>query len=131
MTDRRPDRVYGIVTRDGRAFLVERDGSLTLPGGVFRPLADNRKTELKAHLFDQLGIDARNIWAQGAFDYQAPGEERAWFSGFYTVWEWAGEPPTGTGRWLTKDEVAETDGLPAALRTLLLSVLDSVPMRTR
>ena len=131
MTDRRPDRVYGILVKEGEVFLRDcgagRDG---LPGGVFRPLAEHRKVELRAHLYDQLGIEARSIWAQGAFDYQDPAEEGPGFSGFYTAWEWDGEIRPGTGRWAGKDDVVRSE-LPASLRILLLSVLDTLAVRTR
>lgn len=127
--DKRPDCVYGILVRDGQVFLAWHEGALCLPGGVFRPLAEDRKVELKAHLFDQLGIDARAIWAQGAFDYQHPAETGARFSGFYTVWEWANEVPAGAGLWLDADGVNETE-LPTSLRILLISVLNTLAVRT-
>lgn len=129
MRDDRPEKVYGILVRDGRAFLLARGGEYGLPGGEFRPMAEDRKVELQAHLLDQLGIVARTIWAQGAFDYQAPGDERAFFSGFYTVWEWEGEVPTHRGRWVGPEELAEVQ-LPPSLRILLLSVLTMQALRT-
>lgn len=130
MSDRRPDCVYGILVRDGRVFVRWSGDEAGLPGGVFRPLAEDRKVELRAHLWDQLGIEARAIWAQGAFDYRNPGEaggER--FSGFYTVWEWAPEVQPEAGRWLTSEQI-ETSGLPPSLRILLLSVLATQAMKT-
>jgi hypothetical protein len=130
MTDRRPERVYGILVRDGRVFLRDCEGALGLPGGVFRPLADHRKNELKAHLYDQLGVMAVAIWAQGAFDYQAPCESEPQFAGFYTVWEWEGNVPADAGQWLDKQAVEESN-LPPSLRILLYSVLDTLAMRTR
>lgn len=131
MTDRRPERVYGVLVDDGRVFLRARGANeLGLPGGVFRPLAEDRKVELKAHLQDDLGIRATRLWAQGGFDYQAPGEAVAVFSGFYSVWEWDGEVPGDCGRWVTRDELAWVAGLPQSLRILLLSVLETVAMRT-
>ncbi|HMO96228.1 MAG TPA: hypothetical protein PKD27_08895, partial [Tepidiformaceae bacterium] len=74
MTDRRPDCVYGILIREGRVFVRAMDGGPGLPGGVFRPLAEDRKVELRAHIWDQLGIEVRAVWAQGAFDYRNPDE---------------------------------------------------------
>ena len=94
---------------------------IALPGGSFPPLAADRKAELRGHLLDQLGIVGRTIWAQGAFDYQRPGDERACFSGFYSVWEWDGEPPEDGGYWLDASEVAAS-GLPPSLKILLTSV---------
>ncbi|MCC7363572.1 MAG: hypothetical protein IT303_04300 [Dehalococcoidia bacterium] len=129
MTDRRPDRVYGILVRDRRAFVAAYPAGMGLPGGVFPPLADHRKNELTTLLYDQLGVWARSIWAQGAFEYQHPAEDQPWFSGFYTVWEWEGEPRPGTGQWLDEAAVLES-GLPAPLRILLLSVLNTQVMRT-
>lgn len=131
MTDRRPACVYGILVRDRRVFLRSfAGGALGLPGGVFRPLADDRKVELRAHLYDQLGIDARAIWAQGAFDYTDPASSGEAFSGFYTVWDWDGEPPTDAGCWLDAPALA-TAALPDSLRVLLLSVVDTLAVRTR
>ncbi|MCK9520054.1 MAG: hypothetical protein M0R74_13675 [Dehalococcoidia bacterium] len=129
MTDRRPERVYGILVREGQVFLRHQAGALGLPGGVFRPLADHRKNELKAHLYDQLGILADLIWAQGAFDYQAPGEAAAHFSGFYSIWGWEGEIPGPAGVWLDKQAVIDSNLAPS-LRILLVSVLDTLAMRT-
>lgn len=130
MTDRRPERVYGILVREGRVFLAATGGGLGLPGGVFRPMAEDRKVELKAHLWDQLGIEARAIWAQGAFDYQAPGEEREFFSGFYTVWDWTGEVASEAGIWAGVDSLALMP-LTASLKILLTSVLNTQALRTR
>jgi hypothetical protein len=131
MSDRRPARVYGILVRDGQVFLAAHDGGLGLPGGVFRPMAEDRKVELKAHLWDQLGIEASAVWAQGAFDYQHPAEDRAWFSGFYSVWEWKGDLPATAGQWLGQDAVTAAPGLPPSLRILLITVINTVAMRTR
>jgi hypothetical protein len=129
MTDRRPDRVYGILVRPGQVFLRDVAGALGLPGGIFRPLAEDRKVELRAHLWDQLGIEASAIWAQGAFDYQDPSESRPWFSGFYTVWQWQPEPPPHAGRWLSREDVMAA-ALPTSLRILLISVLDTIAIKT-
>jgi hypothetical protein len=130
MTDARPECVYGILVRDGRVFLRRYGDQLAPPGGVFRPLAEDRKVELKAHLFDQLGIRASAVWAQGAFRYQHALEERERFSGFYTVWDWEGEVPPAAGDWL--DESAVSTGVaPASLRVLLISVLATLALRTR
>jgi hypothetical protein len=129
MTDRRPDRVYGILVRPEQVFLRAVDGALGLPGGVFRPLADDRKAELRAHLWDQLGVEAEAIWAQGAFDYQDPAEDRPFFSGFYTVWRWQPDPPPNLGRWLSHDDILRAS-LPPPLRILLISVLDTIAIRT-
>jgi hypothetical protein len=129
MTDRRPDCVYGILVRGDRVFLRAMDGHFGLPGGVFRPLAEDRKVELKAHLWDQLGIEARAVWAQGAFEYRNPEEDREKFCGFYSVWEWDGDVPDETGRWLTADELAMT-AVPASLRILLFSVLQTQAVKT-
>ncbi len=129
MSDRRPDRVYGILVRNDRVFLRAFGDRLGLPGGIFRPLAEDRKAELRAHLHDQLGIDARAIWAQGAFDYRNPDEDEARFSGFYTVWEWQPETPAAPGRWMDSDEVLASALVPS-LRILLLSVLATLAIRT-
>lgn len=129
MSDRRPDRVYGILVRAGRVFVGRYEGGEGLPGGEFRPLADHRKHELTAQLWDELGIWAEKIWAQGAFDYCHPTESREWFSGFYSVWDWQGEIPPGAGRWLDDEGVAASE-LPASLRILLLSVLNTAAVRT-
>src|SRR4051794_28818053 len=104
MSDRRPECVYGVLVRDGRVFLVDCDGEPGLPGGVFRPLAEDRKVELRGHLYDQLGIEAKSIWAQGAFLYRHPREERERFSGFYTVWEWSPEFDESAGRWVGAED---------------------------
>jgi hypothetical protein len=130
VTDRRPERVYGILVRDGRAFLVRRGDRLGLPGGVFRPLAEDRKVELRAHLMDQLGVDATRIWAQGAFEYQDPAESEPAFAGFYSVWEWNGELPDSAGEWLDLDGLAGA-ALAPSLRILLMSVLNTLALRTR
>jgi hypothetical protein len=130
MTDRKPDRVYGVLVRDARVFLERRGAGLALPGGVFRPMAEDRKVELKAHLFDSFGIVATAVWAQGGFMYQRPGEEDEWFSGFYSVWEWDGEMPEDAGVWLDEDEVAASR-LTTSVKILLTSVLNTVAMRTR
>ena len=142
MSDRRPDCIYGILVRDGAVFLSQHPavagrpeaGSaaavLAVPGGIFRPLADDRKAELKAHLYDQLAIMARAVWAQGAFMYQHPLERRPRFSGFYTVWEWDGDLSDELGVWLDAEGVTASS-LPAPLRVLLLSVLATLALRTR
>jgi hypothetical protein len=129
MSDRRPDCVYGVLVREGRVFLRLMDGHFALPGGVFRPMAEDRKVELKAHLWDQLGIEARAVWAQGAFEYRNPDEEREKFCGFYSVWEWDGKVEEREGRWLTADELAMT-AVPASLRILLFSVLQTQAVKT-
>ena len=129
MSDRRPDCVYGILVRGDRVFLSLTDGHFGLPGGVFRPMAEDRKDELKAHLWDQLAIEARAVWAQGAFDYRNPEEDREKFCGFYSVWEWDGEVPETSGRWLTADELGMT-AVPASLRILLFSVLQTQAVKT-
>ncbi len=129
MRDDRPERVYGILVREGRAFLTEHARGLGLPGGEFRPRAQDRKIELQAHLLDQLGIVARRIWAQGAFDYQHPEDDRPYFSGFYTVWEWDGDVPANRGRWVSAAELEDLP-LPTSLRILLLSVLSTQVLRT-
>ena len=98
--DSRPERVYGVLVRGGTVFLSAHDGRFGLPGGVFRPLAEDRKVELKGHLEEQLGIRATAVWAQGGFDYQHPAEGRPTFCGFYSVWEWEGDVPDSAGRWL-------------------------------
>jgi hypothetical protein len=130
MSDRRPECVYGVLVRERRAFLLRTEAGRGLPGGVFRPLAEDRKIELRAHLYDQLGIEARAIWAQGAFLYKHPAEERERFSGFYTVWEWDGDIPEDAGEWLDADAVTASDLAPA-IRVLLLSVLATLALRTR
>lgn len=129
MSDRRPDCVYGILVRDGRAFVKWYGAESGLPGGVFRPLAEDRKVELRAHLWDQLGIEARAVWAQGAFAYRNPDENTERFSGFYSVWEWDPDVPAAAGRWLSSDEVAAST-MPPSLRILLLSVLATLAMKT-
>lgn len=130
MSDRRPDRVYAILVRDGRAFLANAGRGLAPPGGVFRPMAEDRKVELKVHLYEQLGIEARAIWAQGGFMYQRPGEEDEHFSGFYSVWGWDGEVPEGAGRWVGPDDLAALT-VPPSLKILLLSVLSTNAEHTR
>lgn len=129
MSDRRPECVYGVLVRDERVFLARYGDALGLPGGVFRPLAEDRKVELRGHLADQLGITARAIWGQGAFLYRHPSEEHERFSGFYTVWEWDGDVSTGAGEWLDSDAVATRD-LPPSLRILLMSVIATLALRT-
>ncbi len=129
MTDRRPDCVYGILIREGRVFLRSMDGALGLPGGLFRPLAEDRKVELRAHIWDQLAIEARAVWAQGAFDYRNPDEETERFSGFYTVWEWEPDPAPQLGRWFDADQVAESTLAPS-LRILLQSVIATQAVKT-
>ena len=129
MTDKKPDCVYALLVRDGRVFVRAIDGHFGLPGGVFRDMAEDRKVELRAHLWDQLGIDARSIWAQGAFQYRNPDEEREKFSGFYSVWEWDGDVHDAAGRWLNSDEIAMT-AVPASLRILLFSVLQTQAVKT-
>lgn len=132
MSDRRPECIYGVLVRQGQVFLTHagNPGVLALPGGIFRPLAEDRKVELKAHLYDQLGILSSAVWAQGAFLYQHPAEPGPRFSGFYTVWEWEGEVPETAGVWLDSESVAAS-GLPVPVRVLLLSVLATLALRTR
>jgi hypothetical protein len=130
MSDRRPDCIYGVLVREGRVFLPRVGEGVGLPGGVFRPLAEDRKVELRAHLYDQLGIDARAIWAQGAFLYRQPGEEQERFSGFYTVWEWDGAIADDAGVWVDA-EALDGVAVVAPLRILLLSVLATSAVRTR
>lgn len=129
--DQRPDAVYGILVRAGRVFVASYPGGRGVPGGAFRPLADDRKVELRAHLWDQLGLETRAVWAQGAFLYRHPREEREQFAGFYTVWEWDGEPPAGSGEWLDERAVVAAADLPASLRILLTTVLNTIAIRTR
>lgn len=131
MTDQRPDRVYGVLVRDGHVFLSAHEGRFGLPGGAFRPLAEDRKVELKGRLEEQLGVRATAVWAQGGFDYQHPSEDRPWFSGFYSVWEWQGAVSEAAGRWLDEEQVTWLPGLPVSLRILLISVLETVAVRTR
>jgi hypothetical protein len=131
MHDQRPERVYGILVRDGRVFLARYAGGMGLPGGVFRPMAEDRKVEVKAHLWDQLGIEASAVWAQGAFLYRHPAEEREWFSGFYSVWEWTGEVAERAGDWVDSAGLADVPGLPPSLRILLTTVANTIAMRTR
>jgi hypothetical protein len=121
--------VYAVLVREGRVFVRAMDGHFGLPGGIFRPMAEDRKVELRAHLWDQLGIEGRSVWAQGAFDYRNPDEDREKFCGFYTVWEWDGEVPESAGRWLSADDIAMT-ALPSSLRILLFSVLQTQAVRT-
>jgi hypothetical protein len=130
MTDKRPERVYGVLRRDDRVFLRRTPGGLGLPGGLFQPMAEDRKVELRAHVFDQLGVSAKNIWAQGAFAYRDAADDREAFSGFYTIWDWDGDVPERAGEWLGRDDIAAA-GLPGSLRILLLSILDTVAMKTR
>lgn len=92
-------------------------------------MAEDRKVELRAHLLDQLGIVARTIWAQGAFYYQGPDDDRPHFAGFYSVWEWDGAVPEHAGRWVCVDDLAQAT-LPTSLRILLLSVLTMQALRT-
>ena len=129
MTDRRPDRVYGILVRDGRVFVTRASGDVGLPGGVFRPMAEDRKVELKAHLWDQLQIEATRVWAQGAFLYRNPDEDRDVFSGFYTVWEWEGGVDPALGEWLDLEGVERSAFVPS-VKILLTSVLNTTALRT-
>ena len=131
MSDRRPDRVYGVLVREGELFMSAHEGQFALPGGVFQPMAEDRKAELKVYLLEQLGVRATAVWAQGGFDYQHPAEREPHFSGFYSVWEWQGEPTLGAGRWLNEEQVTWLPGLPGSLRVLLISVLETVALRTR
>jgi hypothetical protein len=110
-------------------FVRAMEGHFGLPGGVFRPMAEDRKVELRAHLWDQLGIEATSIWAQGAFEYRNPDEDAEKFCGFYSVWEWDGDVPESAGRWMTADELART-AVPASLRILLFSVLQTQAVKT-
>ena len=105
-------------------------GKLGLPGGEFRELAADRKVELTAHIYDQLGVEARSIWAQGAFDYQDATEDHPHFSGFYSVWELDGAIEARKGVWLDAAAVADAP-IPTSLRVLLTSLLDTRAMRTR
>lgn len=130
MTDLRPDRVYGILVKDGQAFLCRYGDRLGLPGGIFRPMADDRKAEVRGHLFDQLGIMSRAVWAQGAFIYHHPAEDIPQFAGFYTVWEWDGDVPDEAGEWMDADQIAQAD-VETALRVLLLSVVATQAVHTR
>jgi hypothetical protein len=130
MPDTRPDRVYGIIVRDGRVFLRDTGRGYGLPGGVFRPLAEDRKTEIRAHLFDQLGVVPLRTWAQGAFMYRDAAEDDEAFSGFYTVWDWSGEVPDAAGLWVDREMLPGIPGLPGSLRILLLSVLETVAIKT-
>lgn len=123
--DNRPACVYGILVRDGRAFMMHYGNARGLPGGVFRELAEDRKVELAQHIEDQLGVAATHIWAQGAFDYQHPAESKRLFSGFYSVWDWEGDVREDAGSWVGLDEVAGLD-VPPSLRILLTSVLSTV-----
>ena len=130
MSDRRPDCVYGILVREGRVFLRLFDGGYGLPGGVFRPLAEDRKVELRAHLFDQLGIGARNVWAQGAFDYRNPDETCERFCGFFSVWDWDGDVPSRAGDWFDASGVPAAPALHTSLRILLLRILATLALKT-
>ena len=131
MSDRRPERLYGILVRDGRVFMRLDGGRLALPGGPFPPLAEDRKAELSGHISEQLGVTVRTLWAQGAFAYAEPGAGPEAFSGFYTAWDWEGEPPAGGGAWLDAEQVQWAPGIAPSLRILLLSVLDTKAVRTR
>jgi hypothetical protein len=128
--DNRPERVYGILVRDHCVYLTSYGDEHGLPGGVFRPLAEDRKVELAEHIRDQLGVEARAIWAQGAFRYRHPLEEAERFSGFYTVWEFEGVLPQGAGAWFDRHTLEDAI-LPPSLRILLLSVLSTEALRTR
>lgn len=135
MTDARPECVYGVLVRDHRVFVACYHGVWGLPGGVFRPLAENRKVELRAHLWDQLGIDVRPgaIWAQGAFRYRHPTDTEERFSGFYSVWEWTGEPSLDpdAGAWFALEDLpASAAALSTSLRILLVSIINTTALRT-
>ena len=127
--DRRPDRVYGIPVQDHAVFLVRYPGGFGPAGGVFAPLAEDRKAEVQAHLVEQLGIVARRIWGQGAFDYRHPEEDREYFSGFYTIWQWDGEIPERRGAWLGQAQLASLDVVPS-LKILLTSIVDMHAIQT-
>lgn len=128
--DNRPERVYGILVRDHRVFVTREAQEQGLPGGIYRPLAEDRKVELAEHLRRQLGIEASAIWAQGAFQYQHPAETRERFCGFYSVWHWQGEVDSSAGEWLSEEGLAAAR-MPASLRILLLSVLRTEAVRTQ
>lgn len=130
MTDRRPDCVYAILVRDGRVFLRNVEGKAGLPGGPFPPLADHRKHELSAILWDQLGIEAETIWAQGAFEYRDPADSEERFSGLYSVWEWTGDVPEDAGCWISRDELRELTAIAGPLKVLLFSVLSTEALNT-
>jgi len=139
MTDQRPECVYGVLVRDHEVFLAlyPIDGGAAsgwgLPGGAFRPMAEDRKVELRAYLWDQLGITVRQgaVWAQGAFRYRHPAEPGERFSGFYSVWEWDGEPRPGAGAWFSIDDLpTHAPGLTASLRILLVSIIETTALRT-
>ena len=130
MSNRRPDRVYAIIVREHRLFLAEYGGRFGLPGGIFRPLAEDTKVELAGHLAEQLGITATKIWAQGAFLYQNPDESTPFFSGFYTVWDWDGQVADEAGHWIDNRGLLEYE-LSPSLRILLLSVLETEAIKTR
>jgi hypothetical protein len=129
MTDRRPDCVYAILARGHRVFLRRLPTGWGLPGGRFPPLADHRKNELRAIVWDQLGVDCSSIWAQGAFSYRNPDEDEECFSGFYSVWEWEGDVAEGSGEWVDAESLANFE-LPPTLRILLMSLLSTEAMRT-
>lgn len=129
MSDRRPERVYGVIIRDGRVFLASYAGQLGPPGGEFRPLAEDRKVELRAHIYDQLGIEARAVWAQGAFDYEHPADTEPHFSGFYSIWDFQGAIRDGAGEWLDAESVSRAP-LDPSLRILLMSLLNTEAIRT-
>lgn len=132
MSDRRPERVYGVLVREGSVFVCHATGGrYGLPGGAFPPLAEDRKVELAAHLRAQLGVVPARTWAQGAFDYHDPAEAEPAFCGFYTVWEWEGVVGDEGGRWLDKLDLMLVREMDQSLRILLYSVLDTVAMRTR
>ncbi len=128
MSDDRPDRVYAIIVRDRRVFVTRHGLGYGLPGGVFRKLAEDRKVELAEHLREQLGIEPVASWAQGAFFYRHPAEDREYFSGFYSVWEYDGEIGAG-GEWLDEADIAASL-MPASMRILLTSVLNTRAERT-
>lgn len=127
--DRRPDRVYGIPVHEHAVYLVRYANGFGPAGGIFAPLAEDRKAELQAHLIEQLNIVARRIWGQGAFDYRHPEEDREYFSGFYTVWQWDGDLLEGRGLWLGQAQVAALDVVPS-LKILLTSIIDTQAIQT-
>lgn len=129
MSDRRPECVYGLLVRDEQVFVLRTPAGRALPGGEFRPLAADRKAELAAHIHDQLGIEVRSIWGQGAFDYRHPGDDRPRFSGFYSIWEFDGDIPAGVGEWLDARAVAGS-ALEPRVKILLTSLLDTRAMKT-
>ena len=70
----------------------------------------------------------RIVWASAAtVDSQGRPRSRV----LHPFWEWDGEVPEGAGAWVDREQVQWAPGLSPSIRILLLSILDTVAMKTR